>query len=431
MRKKLVIAALIVVALVAAAGLILPHVIDINKYHDQIQSQLQAKLGRPVSLGKMSMSVFPPSFAVTNASVGDDPSFRAGQVFASTRKLSVSVKFWPLLRKEVVINSLELDRPQIELVRNARGVWNFASLGESKPSPSGKAPASEDIGLSNLVISDGQVAITDQLNRQPRAVYDHIDLEVSDFAPNQEFSLKLAAHLPGQGKQIISLEGKGGPVQASDPMKTNFDGELHLEQVSISGVEKFAGTSALTGIEAQVSGDAKVKNAGGKVTSSGSIRMEDPLIHDVKVGYPITLDYDVSDDLSNDLLQVRKGVVKLGSTPLSLAGTINSKNTPAVVDLKITASDASIGEAARLASAFGVAFGKGMDVNGKVNADIQARGPISNPALNGKISARELAVSGKELPQSVKVDSLELALTPDTIHSNDFSFKAGSTSVAM
>ena len=34
-------------------------------------------------------------------------------------------------------------------------------------------------------------------------MYDHIDLKVSDFAPDQQFSMKLTAHLPGEGKQAI------------------------------------------------------------------------------------------------------------------------------------------------------------------------------------------------------------------------------------
>src|SRR5437660_3463504 len=446
--RKLGIAILVIVVLLIAAAFIIPHIVNINDYHAQIQSQLEKKLGRQVSLGPMSLSLFPPSFQVSNAVIGEDKNFNSSRPFATADKLSVSVKLMPLLRKDVDVKSLQLERPHIELIRNARGEWNFATLGqESKPMPAQKtAPenaspqkTAEDtnkknagqIELANLRISDGQVAITDLQKHQSRAVYDHIDLSVNDFAPDKAFSIKAAAHLPGQGKQAVYLEGKGGPIQQADMLNTNFDGTLRMDQVSLSAVEKFLNSQALNGMDALLSGDAKVKNAGGKMASNGTIKMENPRIHNVNVGYPITLDYDVADDLTTDVIQIHRGELKLGSTPVTIAGTVNTKPTPAQLDVKLTAANASIAEAARLASAFGVAFNQGMDVNGRVNANIQAKGAADKPSMNGQLCASDLVMSGRDLPQPVKVNAIDLTLTPETIHSNDFTATTGSTSVTV
>jgi uncharacterized protein involved in outer membrane biogenesis len=450
--RKLGIAILVIVVLLVAAALVVPRLVDINHYHGKIQAELQKRLGRQVSLGNMHLSLFPPSFQAENATVAEDPRFGSARPFAATEKLSVSVKFWPLLHKEVEVTSLELVRPHIELVRDAQGVWNFATLGqESKPSPAqtsppapsqpapgatpaittgpqGKEPSGQ-FSLANLFINDGQVAITDQQKHQSRAVYDHIDLNLNDFAPDRQFSLKLTAHLPGAGKQTLMLEGKGGPIKQADMLNTPFDGTLRLDQVSTGAAQKFLNSQALNGIDAVVSGDAAVKNSSGKMASKGSIRLENARIHNVTVGYPITLDYDVADDLSTDVIQVHKGNLKLGATPVTIAGTINSRPTPAQIDLKVTASNASIQEMARLSSAFGVAFGQGTDVKGTVNADVQARGAMDKLAMNGQLSARNLEISGKELPQPVRVNEIALTLTPDTIRSNDFAATTGSTTV--
>ncbi|HET6936269.1 MAG TPA: AsmA family protein, partial [Candidatus Angelobacter sp.] len=428
--RKLGIAILIIIVLLIAAALIIPRVIDINQYHAQIQSELQKRLGRPVTLGEMRLSLFPPSFQVQNATIGEDPRFNTGRAFATADKLAVSVKFWPLLRKQLEVKSLELDRPHIELVRDPQGVWNFATLGqEPKPTPSAeaakKAPApapqtktqpqtgqpapqqpaektpAGQLSLANLTINDGQVAITDQQKHQSRAVYDHIDLKVNDFSPDSQFSILAAAHLPGQGKQSISLDGKGGPIKQADLLSTPFDGSLKLDQVAISSAQKFLNSQALSGMEAELSGNATVKNSGGKLTSAGKINATNTKIKNVDVGYPIALNYDVTDDLTNDMIQIRKGDIQLGATPLTVTGTLNSKPTPSQIDLKMTAKDASIQDAARLASAFGVAFGQGMNVRGQVNADIQAKGASDKPALNGQLTARNLEISGKELPQPV------------------------------
>jgi uncharacterized protein involved in outer membrane biogenesis len=448
MRKFGIVVAIIVVLLVAVA-LIVPHLINVNQYHGQIQSQLEKRLGRKVSLGNMGLRLFPPSFEVANTTIAEDPALATGRPFATADKLAVSVKFWPLLHKQVEVKSLELVRPQIELVRNAQGVWNFSTLGqESKPAPAQNAPpsptpaptpstttgaeskpAAGQLTLANLFINDGQVAITDLQKHQSRAVYDHIDLKVSDFAPDQQFSMKLTANLPGAGKQAIWLEGKGGPIKEADLINTAFDGSLRLEQVSTTAAQKFLNSEALNGIEAVLTGDAKVKNSGGKLASSGTIRAENARIHNVNIGYPIALDYDVADDLKNDMIQIHKGNLKLGSTPITIAGMVNARPAPMQVDLKLTVANASIAEAARLASAFGVAFGQGMDVKGQINADVQARGAMNKPILNGQLSARSLDISGKDIPQPVKVNEIALALTPDTIRSNEFAATTGTTTV--
>ena len=451
--RKLGIAVLIIVVVLVAAALIVPRLIDINNYHNRIQAELEKKLGRQVSLG-------------------EDKSIDTGRPFATAQKLAVSIKLLPLLHKELDVRSLELEHPHIELVRNAQGEWNFATLGNAKPAPaqtetapaqqpsnqtgkqakqppapqqpqqtaqqspepqpdeSAKKPSGE-LTLANLEITDGQVAITDLQKHQSRAVYDHVDLSLSNFSPDSEFNVKVTAHLPGQGKQTVALEGKGGPIKQADLLNTNFDGTLNLDQVSIAGVEKFLNSQALSGIEAQISGNAKVKNGDGKMASSGSIKLDNPRIRNVNVGYPITLDYDVADDLKTDVIQVHRGNIKLGSTPITNAGILNTRPAPSQIDMKLTASNASIAEAARPASAFGVAFGQGMDVKGNVNADIQAKGAMDKPSMNGQLSARNLEISGKELAQPVKVGAIELALTPDTIKSNDFTATTGSTSVSV
>ncbi|HET9166188.1 MAG TPA: AsmA family protein, partial [Candidatus Angelobacter sp.] len=445
--RKLGIAIAVIVVLLIAAVLIVPHLIDVNQYHGQIQSQLEKRLGRQVTLGNMGLRLFPPAFDVENTTIAEDPHFATGRPFATADKLAVSVKFWPLLHKQLDVNSLELVHPHIELVRNAQGVWNFATLGqESKPTaaqkptpttttgpagstqPENKQPAGQ-LTLANLFINDGQVAITDLQKHQSRAVYDHIDLNVNDFAPDQRFGMKLTAHLPGEGKQAIWLEGKGGPIKEADMLNMPFDGTLRLDQVSTGAAQKFLNSQALNGIDAVITGSASVKTSGGKLASDGTMKVESARIRKVNVGYPITLNYDVTDDLTNDVIQIRKGNLKLGATPITIAGTVNSKPDPSQINLRLTASNASIVEMARLASAFGVAFDPGADVKGTINADLQARGPANKPAMNGQISAKNLDISGKDIPQPVHVNDIELTLTPDTIRSNDFAATTGSTSV--
>ena len=70
----------------------------------------------------------------------------------------------------------------------------------------------------------------------------------------------------------------------------------------------------------------------------------------------ISADYDINDDLTHDLLQINKGAIKLGPTPVFVSGTVDSKPMPTQVDINLKAHDISITEAAHLAAADGMAF---------------------------------------------------------------------------
>src|SRR5436190_10071832 len=416
MRKVgMVFGILVVVVIIGVA--IFAATFDVNRYRGRIQAELEHRLDRKVSLGPMHLSLLPPRFQVQNLAIAEDPKFPNSKPFVQADELDVSVKLMPLFRKSIEVDSLNLQRPTVELVKNQLGVWNFSSLGANAPKASG---SKSEFSLSELAIQDGLVAITDLQRKQPRTVYDHIDGTLNDFAPEQPFALQVAARMPGAGNQEIRLQGKGGPIAQGDPSSTPFQGTLDLKGVGIAGLQHFLNNPALVDSDGTLSGQTKIQSESGKLSATGQMNIQNARVHGVDVGYPITADYDLSDDLKNDLLTITKGTLKLGQTPLALHGTVNTRPTPAQIDLNVKASDVSIAEAARLASAFGVAFGPGTTVNGRVNADIQARGAASKPALNGTISGRDIQVTGKEIPQPVQIKAVNLALPQDEIRSGHF-----------
>ncbi len=434
--RKAAIAIIVVLVVVIALAAIVPQFIDVNRYRGKIQAELEQRLNRPVTLGAIHASLLPPSAKVDNAVIGEDKDFQTGRPFASAELLTVSLKFWPLLHGDFQVNAITLKRPQVELVRNAKGVWNFASLGNrtvtgaTTPAKPEQKPASEqNFSLGELNLTDGTVAVTDQEKHQPRAIYDHIDLALQDFAPGKPFKLNLAAHLPGQGQQTINLDGRGGPIDDASMINTPFDGNLKFEQVSLSGIQKFLNSSALEGTNATITGEASVKSKSGKVSSKGNLKIENAVVKGHAIGYPITADYDASDDLNNDLVQIGHANIKLGSTPLSIAGSLNAKNTPSLMDIKLNASDVSIAEIAKLAAAFGYAFNPNMQAAGRLTADIHAQGSTESPVLNGTLAAQQLVISGKDLPQPVKVPQIQLALSPESIRSGNFTASTGGANV--
>ena len=428
MRKIAIVIGIVVVVIVLAVGIFVA-TFNPNDYRGTVQTKLEQQLGRKVTLGNMELGLFPLRFRVYNLAIADDPKFGT-RAFVQTQELSVSVDLLPLLSKSVQINSLALERPSVEMIKNAEGVWNFASIGQKTPAAT-PSSSQQQFSLGELAINDGVVAITDQQDRKPRTVYDHINLKLTDFAPDSPFNLDASVHLPGAGNQEISLKGKGGPLSHTNPAATPFKGTLDLKGVEIAGLQKFLQSPALVNTDGVLSGHTDIASESGKLSAKGQMDLEKPKLHGIDVGYPINMDYDVSDDVTNDLLRINKGAIKLGPTPLSVTGTVNTKPTPAQLDLNLKATNVTIAEIARLAAAAGTAFAPGTTVTGQINADIKAQGAADKPALNGTIAGSNIQVSGKDVPKPVAVKAINIALTPTEIHSDNFNVTSGGTTAAV
>ena len=426
MRKVGIVIGTIILVLIVAV-VVFAATFNVNQYRGTIQSELEKRLDRRVALGDMHLGIFPPRLQVQNLSIADDPKFNDAKPFVEAQELDVSVKLLPLLSKSVEISSLSLQRPSVELIKDAQGTWNFSTIAATqKPAPSQNK---QQFSLGQLAVQDGQVAITDEQARKPRVVYDHINLTLTDFAPDSPFSVDASVHFPGQGAQEIRLQGKGGPVQQHDPAATPFHGSLDLKDVSLAGFQKFLQTPALTNSDGVLSGHTNIASESGKLSAVGQMTVEQLRVRGLEVGYPISADYEVNDDLASDLLRINKGAVKLGQTPLFATGTVNMKPTPAELDMNLKANNVSIAEIARLAAAAGIALAPGTTVNGIVNADIHARGPADKLALNGTVAGRDIQASGKDIPQPVQIKAVNLALTPDEIRSDNFPVISGGTTV--
>src|SRR5262249_26914836 len=151
--------------------LVLPLFININSFRPQIESALTDALGRPVKLGKLSLSVLSGSVGVEDVKIADDPAFSQSP-FVTAKSLKVGVEVMPLIfSKQLNITSIVLDEPQITLLKAANGKWNFSSLGgqsAKKPAQTGKSGGSPNLSIAKLEIRNGKVSVG-KPNAKPNA----------------------------------------------------------------------------------------------------------------------------------------------------------------------------------------------------------------------------------------------------------------------
>src|SRR5262244_1275132 len=102
---------------------------DVNHYRGTIQTQLEQQLGRKVTLGQMQLGLLPLRFQVADAVIAEDPQFGASANFLRAENLSVQVSLPSLIRGNIQVNSVELRRPTVELVKGNDGIWNLSTFG--------------------------------------------------------------------------------------------------------------------------------------------------------------------------------------------------------------------------------------------------------------------------------------------------------------
>jgi len=417
------VAAVVVVAAVAFIVILG----QVDTWRPKIQAELQQKLNRPVTLGHLRLKLLPLEIQVDGFSLGEAPPFPQDRPFATASAVYVSAGLWSMLRGSPEVKNITLAQPQIELIRNAAGVWNFASLGKS----SGGGGESQ-FSLNLLNLTDGQIGYTDQLHKQARSVYDHIDLRLEDFAPNKEFALTLAVHFPGEGAQMVEFKGKAGPLNvATENTLPPLSGHLSIQQVSLAGVNRFAYGTIPPDMNSVISGDADIHSLADVLSCQGTLKLENSVLKGVKLDYPIAATYNLEDDFKQKKLLLHSADVQLGSTKFAASGDVNMAVAPAGLNLQLKTDQSSITELAKLAGGLGVGFDPAYRVAGTVSADVTAQGPATAPQLNGSIRARGLTASGGEIKQPVSIPEIDLALSPNSIASNSFSATSGSTTLAI
>src|SRR5215510_8084044 len=161
---------LIAVGVLVVILVVVPFLIPVNHFRPMIEERASASLGRKVSVGDLSLSLLGGALTAKDLSIGDDPKFSSSP-FLTAKSLSVGVEVMPLiLSKQLNVTGIVIDNPEVTLLRNPAGDWNYSSIGnssearpktEEKPS-SAKAPQSSstpDISVKKLELKNGKINI--------------------------------------------------------------------------------------------------------------------------------------------------------------------------------------------------------------------------------------------------------------------------------
>src|SRR5256885_2418424 len=144
-RTTLIVAGGVVAILLLALILVVPAVINVDRYRPQLISYLQEKTGKQVEIGRLALTFFPVTIHIDHIGVRNPPIFPAGYVLQVAR-IDAELGLGALLQRQLVIKSLVVEDAVLNLTSDPDGPWNF----ENPQSKVSKAVSLGPISILNI-----------------------------------------------------------------------------------------------------------------------------------------------------------------------------------------------------------------------------------------------------------------------------------------
>jgi AsmA protein len=394
-------------------ALVLPLFISVNQFRPTIEQKLSAALGRQVQVGNLSLWVFSGLVSAKDLSISDDPAFGTSP-FLTAKSLDIGVELTPLIFSHTVhITSLTINSPQVILLHNPAGRWNFSSLAAGSTSapatPSGGAASS--LVVDKLSLVDGQLTVGSTTSSK-RSVYSSVDLEISNLSPSSQFPIKLTASLPGGGK--LTVDGQAGPLDPADAALTPLNAKLEIDSLDLvktGFLDPNAGVSGIADLA------CTIQSTAGEAEAQGALDLSKLQV--VKGGAPASSPVDVSFDSTYDLQHstgvIKQGSVTIGKAVTHLSGTYDfSGDTPAI-NVKLTGQNMPVQNLETVLPAVGVVLPAGATLqSGTLSTNLSTVGPTGALITTGNIALANATLAGFNMGSQLAVLSAFSGVTKAT-----------------
>ena len=394
---------LIVVGVLIVLVLVIPFLIPVNQFRPTIEEKASAALGRKVELGNLSLSLLSGSVSADNLSIGDDLKFSSAP-FLTAKSLNVGVEIMPLIfSKTLNITGVTIASPQVTLLRNAAGVWNYSSLGgaaakaEAKKAPAEKPSGAAnvaDISIKKLTLSDGSI-IVGSTSSQSRSTYKNLTVTASDVSITSKFPVSVSADLPAGGK--FKLDGTMGPVDQANSEFTPLDAKLNITGLNLASTGLLDPSMGLGGI---VDLDANVSSKGGEAQTKGTAKLSNALLvaGGSPAGVPVNVNFDTKYNLRKNSGVLNPSTVKIGNAAANLNGTYETAGEATAVNIKLGAKDMPAKDLQSFLPALGINLPKGASLSaGTLNADLNVTGPTNKLVIAGTVGLFNGVLAGFDL----------------------------------
>ncbi len=247
--KKAIIYSGAALVLIVAILLVLPFVINLDRYIGKITAPVSKAIGRQVSIKHIRLTIL-TGLGVELKGVTVAEKAPAKRPFVHVDDIDVGVKLLPLLKKEIDISRVILLRPDVHIVRYENGTYNFSDLLKTAPATTHRAQTKKaatgipaGFSLDRLALSHGTIDISSfQHKREHDYRISDINLEVNDFNASSPFTMALGVHFASLKEASLNVQGKVGPLGQQPSLETlPIDMAVSMKHIDIPYMLALAG----------------------------------------------------------------------------------------------------------------------------------------------------------------------------------------------
>ncbi|MBI3475008.1 MAG: AsmA family protein [Acidobacteria bacterium] len=396
MKTALKIIGVVVVVLIVAA-LALPFLINVNSFRPQIESRLTDALGRPVKVGNLSLSILSGGVGADELSIADDPKF-SNAPFIKAKSLKVGLEMMPLIfSKQLNVTEIVISEPEIALLRNQAGVWNFSSLASSseKNKPAEKSSSPSNLSVGKLELTNGKISFGSIPSKRKPIVYDKVDILVRNLSLTSAFPLTVSLALPGGGS--LKLDGTLGPINSNDVSLSPLQAKLDIKKLDMSQsalVDPNSGISGLADFEGSVASDGHAVKADGTLKTT-NLKLTPKGAPSAR---PIQVQFVVEHNLQTEAGRIVRGDVAMGKALAKLTGTYDTHGEATSIRTKLLGQNMPVDELEAVLPAVGVVLPPGSQLNGgTLSLDLDSVGPVDKLVTTGSVKLSNSELSGFNL----------------------------------
>jgi AsmA protein len=383
---------------------VLPFLIPVNKFRPTIEQEASEALGRKVQVGNLSLSILGASLGMDDLSISDDPKFNPGP-FLTAKEVKVGVELIPLIfSKQLTVTEIKIVGPQVMMLKDPSGKWNFSSIGGNSAPAAAKAPAgggsmsAGSVSVNKLELQDGQITLGNT-NSQKRNVYSKVDLTANDVSMNSNFPVLFSMELPGAG--TMKIDGKVGPVDQKDAAFTPQDVKLTISTLNLASTGFLDPSLGLAGI---VDVNANLVSQGGHMATKGEMKLSKAVLvaGGSPSGVPAVIDFDTNYDLAAGTGVLNPSSLKIGNAKTNLSGTYKSAGDEFVVDMKVDGQGLPATDLETFLPALAINLPSGSKLTaGTLSANLHLTGPTNKLVTDGTIGLFNGKLSGFDLGQKM------------------------------
>ena len=210
-----------------------------------------ARLGRQVDIADAQLSLW-GGVELKGIRISEARTFSAG-TFIEIDRVRILPRLIPLLSRQIIVRSIELNRPRIRIRRSKEGLFNFNDLSEtftapekelSSPPSTAALPRPNDGAWSNFLIaratlSEGEITFLDE-SLPLTVVFRDVDTRISGFSLTDPFGLKLTSNIEiargeSSWKGPLSFQARLSPVGDKPIAIENFHLGLGASSFELTG----------------------------------------------------------------------------------------------------------------------------------------------------------------------------------------------------